>query len=474
MRAVRLSALLALACAALQGCGAASDDPGAPPEQPLVQPAQPPVRGEVHVAFVQGDRPVTRVQWGEAFAVRVDGLLPGEEVMLRSSSKLADGNYRAEAVFVADAAGRVDTAASAPSRGSYAEADADGLVWSMAATKKAIPPADQYALHVEVVAADDSELAGASLPRWYVAPGITRVPVSEGGLVGAYYAMPGATKLPVIVVFGGSEGGLDSGESAAMYWASRGYAALGLAYFAETGLPKYLTEVPLEYFEKAFAWIDQRPEVDASKLAVMGGSRGGELALLLGATFPRVRAVIAEVPSGVSWGAFLTRTTETASWTYAGEKMAFVPHSNALPGEWTTPSGETAAAETPVFLDALAKASPAVLEAASFRVEKTNGPILMLAGGDDQLWPSCALAKIAMDRLVANGHDKRFADESVCFADAGHGATSIPGVPTSLSTAVVHPISGDFLALGGTPKGIARAQRASFTRIDAFLASALK
>jgi len=468
--------LASAASAALQGCGASSGDGSAQPPAaaPPAVDAPAPVRGDVHVTFAQGDASVARVQWGEAFVVRIDGLIPGEEITLRSSATLADGNYRAEAVFAADGTGRIDTGTTSAVRGSYTGADADGLIWSMAKTTQPIPAAEKYAFHVDVVAADGAALGSAALTRWYVLEGITRVPVSDNGLVGVFYAAPGKTKLPVIVTFGGSEGGLSSGEDAAMFWASRGYAALGLAYFAAAGLPDYLTEVPLEYFEKAFAWVDTRPEVDATKLAVMGASRGGELALLLGASFPRVHAVIAEVPSGVSWGAPASNGSETASWTFRGEKLAFVPYSNAPPTQWTTPTGEKAPAETPVFRDALAKASPAVREAAAFKVENTAGPILMLGGGDDQLWPSCDLAKISMDRLVANGHDKRFADDSVCYPDSGHFSTGIPGVPTALATAVVHPLTGELLALGGTPQGIARAQRDAFGRVDKFLAASLK
>lgn len=461
---------------ALAGCGGSSG--GTPTPAPAAAPpaaeAPPPVRGEVHVGFAQGDASVARVQWGEAFVVRIDGLVPGEEITLAASAKLADGNYRGEAVFAADAAGHIDTGTTPALRGAYTGADADGLVWSMAKTSQAIPAAAEYAFHLDVVAADGTPLASASLDRWYVLDGITRVPVSSDGLVGVFYAPPGKTKLPVIVTFGGSEGGLSSGEDAAMFWASRGYAVLGLAYFAATGLPDYLTEIPLEYFEKAFAWVDTRPEVDATKLAVMGGSRGGELALLLGASFPRVRAVVAEVPSGVSWSALANDGSETASWTFHGAKLGYIPYSNAAPAQWTTPSGEKAPADRPVFLDALAKASPATREAATFQVEKTNGPILMMGGGDDQLWPSCDLAKIAMDRLVANGHDKRFADDSVCYPDSGHFSTGLPGVPTAMQTAIVHPITGELLALGGTAAGIAKAQRDAFGRIDRFLAASLR
>ncbi|MDB5214637.1 MAG: Cytosolic acyl coenzyme thioester hydrolase, inducible [Myxococcaceae bacterium] len=466
---------LGLLVLALQGCGASTSEPAPPPASvPPVVEVPAPVRGDVHVTFARGAASVSRLQWGEAFAVLLDGLIPGEEITLRSSTKLADGNYVGEAVFAADASGRIDTGTTPAVRGTYTGADADGLIWSMAKTTKAIPAADPFAFHVEAVAADGTALGGASLTRWYVLSDITRVPVSDNGLVGVFYAPPGKTKLPVIVTFGGSEGGLSSGEDFAMYWASRGYAALGLAYFAATGLPDDLTEVPLEYFEKAFAWVDTRPEVDATKLAVMGGSRGGELALLLGASFPRVKAVVAEVPSGVSWGALASNGSETASWTFRGEKLAFIPYSGAAPTPWTTATGEKAPADTPIFRDSIAKSSPAQLAAASFKVEQTSGPILMLAGGDDQLWPSCDLAKIAMDRLVANGHDKRFADESVCYPDSGHFSAGTPGIPTTGATAVVHPLTGELLALGGTPKGIAKAQRDAFGRIDKFLAASLK
>lgn len=468
--------LVALASGA---CGGTSDDAARAPDPTTGPPVEiPPVRGEVKVGFVatlDGEKPATRVQWGEPFYVVVEGLVPREEITLRSTSDLRDGQYRAEATYAADEKGRIDTSMSPALRGSYTGVDADGLVWSQKTTKEAIAGLEPYALRIDVLAPTGEALANASLTRWYVAKDVVRTAVGDDGLVGAFYARAGASKLPVVVTFGGSEGGIESGESAAMYWASRGYAALGLAYFAERGLPKYLTEVPLEYFEKAFAWLDSRPEVDATKLAVMGGSRGGELALLLGATFPRVSAVVAEVPSGVSWGAPLTLTTETASWTFGGEKIPWVPYGNEDPSEWTSADGEKALSYTPVFRAAMKKAAPAVVESATIRVEKTNGPVLVLAAQDDQVWPSCDLGKIAMDRLTAKGHAGRFpADTFVCYPDSGHGGTGIPGIPTSLMTASVHPITGELLAMGGTPAGIARSQRDSFRRIDTFLKDALR
>lgn len=107
------------ASGALQGCGGSASHPAGPSPAsapPVVDPPAP-VRGDVHITFAQGEATVTRVQWAEPFVARLDGLIPGEEITLRSSSKLADGNYRAEAVFAADASGVIDTGTMAAAFG---------------------------------------------------------------------------------------------------------------------------------------------------------------------------------------------------------------------------------------------------------------------------------------------------------------------------------------------------------------------
>ena len=55
--------------------------------------------------------------------------------------------------------------------------------------------------------------------------------------------------------------------------------------------------------ENAIRWMRKQPWLGDRFLAAWGPSRGGELALLLGATFPDINAVSAWVPSGVMfWG----------------------------------------------------------------------------------------------------------------------------------------------------------------------------
>ncbi len=98
----------------------------------------------------------------------------------------------------------------------------------------------------------------------------------------------------------GAGGGLSEGGAETL--ASEGLAALALAYFGIDRLPHELVEIPLEYFEKAIAWLRAQPGVDAERVAVVGNSKGGELALLLGATYPEdVKAIVGYSPSAVVW-----------------------------------------------------------------------------------------------------------------------------------------------------------------------------
>ena len=114
--------------------------------------------------------------------------------------------------------------------------------------------------------------------------------------------------------------------------ASHGYAALNLAYFAQPGLPRGLVNIPLEYFENAIRWMRKQPWLGDRFLAAWGTSRGGELALLLGATFPDINAVSAWVPSGVMfWGIGpneLGDPRDRASWTFRGKPLPYLQQDN--------------------------------------------------------------------------------------------------------------------------------------------------
>ena len=129
---------------------------------------------------------------------------------------------------------------------------------------------------------------------------MTRQDVREHGLVGTLYLPPGAApgSHPAVLILNGSGGGIN--EPRAALYASRGYAAFALAYFKAPGLSDYISNTPLEYFQSGLRWLRDKVRLQHDFVAVSGQSRGGELVLLLGATFPtEVSAVVAYVPGAV-------------------------------------------------------------------------------------------------------------------------------------------------------------------------------
>ena len=135
-----------------------------------------------------------------------------------------------------------------------------------------------------------------------------------------------AGKHPAILLLGGSEGG-DMMRLAAPQFADAGYVAASVAYFGAPGLPSQLAEIPVETVGKALDDIAKRPDVDPTRIALFGVSKGGELALLAASTYPQFKAVVADVPSPFAWAGIPQGPGPVgSSWTLGGKPVPFVPH----------------------------------------------------------------------------------------------------------------------------------------------------
>jgi dienelactone hydrolase len=388
----------------------------------------------------------TSVMVDEVADVRVSGAQPGATVTIRAD--LVDGaghSWQSDADFRADAQGTVDTATQAPVKGSYRIVSAMGLIWSMRSKDKDAhlyqPPRDfaPQTIHFHLLE-DGSEVDTAQLVQLAIAAGIQQVHV-QGTLHGTLFVPPGDGKHPGVLVLGGSEGGAPLRRAA--WLASHGYVAFALAYFRAEGLPSELVNIPLEYFGQALAWISERPEVDGSRLAVIGASRGGELALQLGSMYPRIRAVVAYVPANVRHPACCGPGLG-AAWTWQGQALA-----------WAIPEVR------PVEAEVLRAAIP---------LERTHGPILMIAAEDDGVWPSATMVTEAADRV----HQNHFQYPCVVlkYPHAGHRA-GLPEIIPTWSNGVMHPVSGKLTNFGGTPEGNAASSLDAIPKVLAFLEQSL-
>jgi dipeptidyl aminopeptidase/acylaminoacyl peptidase len=78
-----------------------------------------------------------------------------------------------------------------------------------------------------------------------------------------------------------------------------GYVAMALSLrgWPETGGEDDCAGQQPRDVVKALQWFAQRPEVDSERIALVGHSQGGQVALLVGAMDVRVRAIIAYAPA---------------------------------------------------------------------------------------------------------------------------------------------------------------------------------
>ena len=364
--------------------------------------------------------------------MKLTGVRPGERVTVDVST--VDG-WAGAATFVADRHGTVDPARTAPVEGDYAGVHETGLVWSMhSGTGAGYQAAGAMAVALTATVGG-RRVAEARLTRLTVAPGVIGTAVEPGrdGFAGTMFQPPGS-RAPgtAVLAFGGSEGGTAGGIGFARALASHGIPALGIGYFGAPGLPPTLTRIPLEYFAAALRWLARQPGVDPHRIVVLGASRGSEAALLLAVHFPDlVHGVLAAAPSSVVNPALPDATQ--AAWTLSGTPLSTVDRRDLGHPD-------------PVNRDAV------------IPVERIAGPVMLVCGENDQLWPSCRYTT-----AIAARRGPSRATVVVRDPKAGHLiGTLVPDIPTA-------GVEINGVPVGGTREDDALARIDAWPRVLTFL-----
>jgi dienelactone hydrolase len=389
-----------------------------------------------------------RVLVDESAVIRARGLEPNERISIQA--ELVDGAdepWSAQAEFIADAQGAVDTSQQASVKGPYEGVSAMGLVWSMKPAAKHVAsyrtPRDLGSQIIKFhMMRNGQQVTSAQMEQLGVAEGVRQIKI-EGQLHGVLFLPNTKERRPGVLVVGGSEGGMPLGKAA--WLASRGYAAFALAYFRYDDLPPLLEGIPLEYFGSALGWMMQRPEISADRIAVMGTSRGGELALQLGSMYPQIKAVVAYVPANVRYPACCGNTRVPYAWTWQGQALAF---------EFPRGRGR----------------NPEPALGAAIAVEHTHGPILLISGEDDGVWNSTEMANAVVARLKQTHFPYPY--EHLKYPHAGHRAGRPEIVPT-WHGAVRNPTSGREENPGGRPQGDAQSSLDAIPKVLEFLRASL-
>lgn len=275
--------------------------------------------------------------------------------------------------------------------------------------------------------------------------------IAQDGIVAQFIRPEGPGPFPALLILGGSEGGSRSVRALAAPFARQGYAVLALSYFKADGLPPNLDRIPLEYFDRGLAWLSAQASVDRGRIGIFGISKGAEAALLVATRNAGIRAVAAGSPSQVVWQGLSATFARESSWSAGGVPLPFLPY-------------EMSRGFTSIFKlyeDAL----PTLPQhaGAAIPVERINGPILLISGRADALWPSTAMAEAIVARLSARNFRHRV--DHVSYADAGHMAPAPPSIGPTRAEAIA--------MLGGTIEGNDRARALAWPATICFFREAL-
>ncbi len=420
---------------------------------------------------------------GEPVQIVLEGLPPSTELQIEAVRRVGDWSgqrrpYAAKARFRSDAAGRLDLATAAPlPGGSYEGGDLRGLFWSMVplaaeAAASADAPEDGAAM-LRARSADGERLLATQrvLPRAALADVASRAAEPFAGARFFHRPAPGGAKRPALILLGGSEGGSRIVNDGPAY-ASRGYAVLALPYYSPQGfgpsgptapelpsLPAAFADIPVERLEQAREWLAAQPEVDATRIGVVGTSKGAELALIAGTKMPWIRSLVAIVPTDVVWEGWGPGVMpgERAGFSWKGQPLAFVPYKDFMQEFAGFQTGQPVRIRRPQ--DAGRAAHPDRVPAARIPVEQIAAPVLVIGGHDDQIWNSGGMAEAIVKSRAAAGRET----VAVVEREAGHYLGGAGWMPTTQYDA--GPMKS-----GGTPAANARTQARAWDATWAFLA----
>jgi dienelactone hydrolase len=365
---------------------------------------------------------------GEPLGVTVLGLTPGERLRVHALQKTTRSTFvngavktapviaHAWGLFKADSGGGLALSRAKAIDGSFTGDDPQGLLWSGYSVGDAkLAKVASVALPLESIKAEKTVyiflerqgkiLASDAIPiassdRALILKDIT---VAQNGVSGVFAAPESAVKVPTLILLHGSEGGdMVTARRRATTWAQRGYAVLALNYVAyswEGGIPGVepaFANIPIELVDRARAYLVTESAADVGRIALVGGSKGAEFALLAATRLPWVRGVVACVPSDVVWSGFGREALPgeiLSSWSWQNKSLQFVAYDRYE----DVFSG--AATSVQVHDRSRAKLSKAQLSQALIPVEQITAPLLLLGGGQDQTWSSGLMAKQVETRL---------------------------------------------------------------------------
>lgn len=245
--------------------------------------------------------------------------------------------------------------------------------------------------------------------------------LEKEGFLGTFYQSTVLTEKAIILV-GGSGEKRPYVEKRAQALCKEGFHVLALGYYLWAPLPAQMVGIPVDYAEKAVAFLQKNPFVPISKIGMTGLSLGAEYTLLCASCLPQISCVAA-----VSGFDFVVEGCKNvffrqhrSYFSYHGADVPYEPaqalsHLAKTLWAWKKDPRYGAYAMNRFYYN---ECFPGRTDASRIKVENIHGDILLLAPAYDDTWPSDA----AVPRMMQVLEEKQFPyrHEAVLYEKASH------------------------------------------------------
>uniref|UniRef100_A0AAV2KV87 Acyl-coenzyme A thioesterase 4-like n=1 Tax=Knipowitschia caucasica TaxID=637954 RepID=A0AAV2KV87_KNICA len=332
----------------------------------------------------------------EKVSVLVQNAGPGAALTVHSLLTSEDNKHHWQAFghYTCDSTGALDLCEDPSLGGSYEGVEPMGLLWSLkpvpgskpglrfrklSAETPMLVTVSVFQGHLSEGFPEHKALCSVLLERWYMAPGVRRIPVTDYDLTATLFLPPGPGPFPAILDLWGGGGQLVEYRSSLL--ASHGFASLALDYLTNALSTKTGKYMKNDYFENAYRFLEQHPQVEGSRIGMWGLSFGTSMTLKM-AAYSKVMKLKCAVCSSGSHIQPVEGSVE--------EVMRFFDQNEAK-----TRINEN---QEVIWHDLLLP----IPEDPAFKVDmgRVQCPLLLVVGQDDQNWPAYVSALDVSMRLL--------------------------------------------------------------------------
>lgn len=355
----------------------------------------------------------------EPLQLHMDGLEAGETVTIKLSMDNENwGYWSATTAAKADENGKLIIAGDSPNLFSK-------LFWELRPVEQQSPTSfpgsntEAITFYIDMETTKSNRKESRTITRLFKEDYVKQEEVSFEECTGTYYYPYKKRKLSTIVLLSNAFG--ISNHQLAALLASHGYGILALNTQTSSERPDRVTGVPLETVNAAVHWLKNHPTADSQKTVLFGCSKGAELALVAASHNKNVTGIIAISPTNVVFQE-PSGQKRTTSWTKDGKDLPYVPFTfsfNNLWKSWLSKLSRKQAAPSPVSYEkSLASYEKKGKTEAIIPVENIKGPVLLISGKEDMIWPSSSMADRIMERLKLNSFP--YDMKHLSYSKAGH------------------------------------------------------